>query len=222
MKRLLIVIMVILIVITAGLFFWPKKTQSPVIPAESTPPAPTTRNYSDNSYGFRFEYPPEFQLVQGPNESHNVGDFLVATATPIVTVRWPDGSFPGTNFYDGFMTVSVSTPVLTEGQCQLGQYEGSTSTFPLVDKKMINGLTFYHGQARDAAAGTFAQSDIYHVWSNSKCLEFTLNLFQGNIGNYEPGTITQIDEKKVSDTLDWIVSSVTFIKPANSTSGPAN
>ncbi len=136
---------------------------------------------------------------------YNVGEFFVGTGENVVTIGLPQNSYPGTNFFDGFLTVSVA-PGILEDLCKQGQIEGDGAPIIMAESKTINGLKYWRGKSNGVAAGTFGESIIYHAFSGGTCYEITLNEFEGNIGNYPEGTVTQVDKNDVYFKLESVLN----------------
>ncbi len=162
--------------------------------------------YKNDQYKFGFKYPPDYTFNQGVSPRFNVGEFFSGTGKNVVTVSLPESSYPGTNYYDGFLTVSVALGTSTLATCQLMQQEGDTQSQELTVAKVVNGIKFYAGQTGGAAAGTFSTNEINHAFINGVCYEISLNLFQGNIGNYPAGAVKQIDEADVFNKLTAVLN----------------
>lgn len=164
--------------------------------------------YKNDQYKFSFKYPPDYTFNQGASPRFNVGEFFVGAGENLVTISLPDKSYLGTNYYDGFLTVSVADGTSTPAACQLMQQEGDSQSQELTVVKVINGITFYAGQTGGAAAGTFSTNEINHAFIDGICYEISLNLFQGNIGNYPAGAVKQVDEADVFNKLTAVLNTL--------------
>jgi len=165
------------------------------------------KNYKNQQFGFEIFYAPQYPLNQGASQRFNVSEFFVGQGDNIVTISLPKNSYPGTNYYDGFLTVSAQLQS-SEASCRQAQEEGNTQIINLSPYKTISGLEFFSGESNGAAAGTLAKNKIYHAFINNTCYEITLNLFEGNIGNYPAGAVSQIDEADVFSKIEAVM--VTF------------
>ena len=63
-----------------------------------------------------------------------------------------------------------------------------------------------------AGAGNFYESKVYRTIKNTGgiCIEISETIHTSNIGNYTPGTVTQVKQSDVQATLDPIVQSFKF------------
>ncbi len=209
MKKFILTIL-ILIVAAAGLYFLflrqPANQQPQSNETNDKSGIPTDwKNYKNQQFGFEIFYAPQYPLNEGANQRFNVGEFFVGQGENIITISLPENSYPGTNYFDGFLTVSAQLQS-SESLCRQAQEEGNTQIMNLNPSKTISGLEFFGGQSSGAAAGTFAKNKIYHTFKNSACYEITLNLFQGNIGNYPAGAVSQIDEADVFSKLEAVMA----------------
>jgi len=171
------------------------------------------KTYTNDQYKFEISYPPPYPLNQGGSPRYNVGEFFVGQGQNIVTISLPENSYPGTNFYDAFLTISVSQAGVTEASCRQAQSEGDTQIISLSNRDTINNVTFYQGSSGGAAAGTLSKNRIYHAFVVDKCYEATLNLFEGNIGNYPAGSVRQFDENDVYSKLETIFRTLKITAP---------
>ncbi len=208
MKFLLIafgLMAIIVAVFLASFYFRPQATSVVNRPDTTTPQLAL---YTNPKVGLALRYDQSLQLSEAADDQHQVGDFLLGQATPIVTLRYPANSFAGTNFIDGYLTAYIARPGLKAADCQLGQYEGSTSTFAFDSSLQINGQDWYQATSSGAAAGTMVQTRLYHAWHADRCYELQLNIFESDIANSPEGQLKPVDDTKVFDQLDSIVTTV--------------
>jgi hypothetical protein len=161
------------------------------------------KTYKDEAYGFEFSYPKEYKFVQGGSQNYNVGEFFLGSGINLATVSLLEDSYPGTNYFDSFLTVS-SDLNSSENDCKKSRQEGISKESELAEWQALDGLKFWRGKAIGAAAGTLAESTIYHTFSGGVCYEITLNIFEGNIGNYPEGTVAQVDKDDVFEKLSAV------------------
>lgn len=209
MKKIILII-IILIVAAGGLYFLflrqPANEQPPNSQTNDKSGIPADwKNYKNQQFGFEIFYAPQYPLSEGASQKFNVGEFFVGQGENIATISLPENSYPGTNYYDGFLTVSAQLQS-SEFLCKQAQRERDTQMMNLNPYKIINGLEFSSGQSSGAAAGTLAKNKIYRAFINSACYEITLNLFEGNIGNYPAGAVSQVDEADIFSKLETVMS----------------
>lgn len=168
------------------------------------------KKYQSNIYGFEIMYSPQYLHNEGASQNYNVGEFFVGNGENIVTISLPKTFYPGTNYFQGFLTVSAQ-PQGLQSSCKLAQRDGDTDIISLIPYKKLSGLEFFSGETNGAAAGTFVINRIYHAFTNNTCYEVTLNLFEGNIGNYPQGTVSQVDEIDVFSRLEAVMATFKII-----------
>jgi hypothetical protein len=155
--------------------------------------------YKNDSYKFKFMYPEEFGFVT-PNYA-NLED-------KIVQIQLPRSSYPQTNFGDAGVYVSAVYAKSLQDCLKLNLPEGSTGFGS--DKVDINGADFYQTVGNGAGAGNFYESKIYRTYHNDFCVELGETLHTSNIGNYTPGTVTEVDKDAVWQKLDLVLKSFSF------------
>lgn len=211
MKRKYVILLIVLaIIIIAGIlayiFFF--KKEAPVVSQENE-----TQTYRNGTYGFSLNYPQNYSFFNGEGPLYTIGEFFVGVGKPLITIELPQNSYPNTNYYDSFLTVSVATkdvPDLSVENCTKAQREGDTQIVDLTSTQTINGLSFYTGEADGAAAGTLVKTKIFHTVNNNTCFEATLSIVEGNIANFPQGTVTQFDEQDVWNKLQIVLNTITF------------
>jgi hypothetical protein len=80
------------------------------------------------------------------------------------------------------------------------------------DTVTINGVKFYWTNGTGAGAGNLYDSKIYRNFTSPNCLEFSVTIYTSNIGNYPPGTVTEVDKAPIWKKLDDILKTVKFTK----------
>lgn len=177
-------------------------------PGKTSPPAshpgPDSQNnnvqtYENTEYHFRFEYPSEFQLISPTYAFLNHG---------IVQIQIPSSTFPGTNFVDAAFTVSVQNTA-SEQECLDIHIPDESNGF--YDTADVNGNTFYETDGLGAGTGNLYSTRTYRIFRNAVCLEINETLHTSRLGNYAPGTVTEIDANQVWTKLDAILATFEFI-----------
>jgi len=211
MKKIILIVVGIVILGTAGWgIYYFSKPAPPTQPSGNQDQLVDWKTYRNQQYKFEIKYPQNFLFNEGGSPMFAVGEFFVGTGTNLVTISLFDDSYSGTNYVDAFITLSVGDKI-SEAYCSKAQNEGSTEIIDLFKSKTIDNLQFYRGEADGAAAGTFVKDVIYHAFYNNDCYEATLNLFQGNIGNYPEGTVTQVNETEVFNRLESVLATFKVI-----------
>lgn len=144
--------------------------------------------------------------MNGSPEQYPTGDFFVGDAEILGYAILPEGVHLGTNLFDAYLQVAVSRNG-SEEQCRSGQQEGDTQVIPFTRSGKVAGRDAYVGAFNGAAAGTFFEGIVTHVYANGTCYEFSNNIFSGNIGNYPEGTVKEFPENEVRSVLQSIIDS---------------
>lgn len=217
-KRTALIIFVAIILVTGAYFIFSQPARAPEGSQDfnnnsgQSKDLSVWKKYENQNFGFEISFSPDYLFNEGANSRYNVGEFFIGSGQGIATVGLPEELYSGTNYFDAFLVVSVANEIMADSACRKIQREGDEQVSDLASSKIINGIMFYRGEMQGAAAGTFSQNVIYHAFANNICYEITLNLFQGNIGNYPEGTVEQIDENNIFGKLEAIFSTFKIIK----------
>jgi len=157
---------------------------------------------------YSLKYPRDFDARSG--DQAGGGNFI---GEPHVSFNFPEDAFDQqkTNFAGASVLVSVATAT-SSSACYQDPQDPSKA---LGDTESINNIPFRVGTAGDAGAGNFYESRIYRTLFNTNCYELAAIVHTTNVGNYEPGTVTEFDKAQAWGVLDRIVRTVTL-----STSSP--
>ncbi len=153
------------------------------------------QTYKYLPYNFEFKYSDDFGFA-----SPQYGDL----EDQIVTIQIPNTDYPKTNFGDAAFTVSVSYPKKDE-DCFDSEGRAFSQT-----NVTINGIDFLTWGGTGAAAGNIYEEKVYRTMHEKYCFELREIIHTSNIGNYDPGTVTEIDKKPLWEKLDAVVSSFKF------------
>ena len=162
-----------------------------------------------DNLGFSLRHPSEYPTIDGADTTYHGGTYLAVRSAPRFTVVIPKVPFKGTNFLHGFVTVSAELGGGTRTKadsapCDLLAPEGSDAR-QLPRREEIGGVTFAVGGVSAAAAGTAAETLVYHALVNGRCIELTANLFSANIRNFDPRKVKQFDRVEAWARLTDIV-----------------
>jgi len=163
------------------------------------PPENTEQNstYSYAPYGFEFNYGADWQFTSPAYAN---------LEEKIVQVQLPQSTYPGTNFGDAAFTVSAGTAATLDECLQLNSAD--TAGFNTVQE--INGTTYTKAETSEAAAGNLYESRIFRTLRGNTCIEVLQTIHTGNIGNYEPGTVTQVNKDTVWEELNKVLATFKF------------
>ena len=113
--------------------------------------------------------------------------------------------YPKTNFGDAGFAVSAS-PAKTLPGCLAKSPPPADDAFKT--KTTINGTDFYFAKGDDNGCGNIYEFKIYRTLSAGRtCIEISETIHTHNIGNFDPGTVKEVDEKSIWKTLDQMIKS---------------
>lgn len=171
------------------------KVEAPVVVVPSTP-VETLETYTYLPYNFEFKYSDDF--VFGSPQYGGLDE-------KIVELMISGSAYPATNFGDAAFTVSANYPKKPE-DC----FNPIIQRVSDEGEEVINGINFTKWTEIGAAAGNHYEERVYRTMHESLCLELRETMHTTNIGNYDPGTVTEIDEKPIWDILEAVASSFRF------------
>lgn len=164
-----------------------------------TTDANKTQTYKNSSYDFQFDYPTRFTFT---NQNYgNLDD-------KVVQLQLSSDAYPDTNLGDAAFSVTVGTAKSLDACLTMNAPEGGTG---FKESTLINGVKFYASTGNGAGAGNFYDSKIYRTLVSSECLEIVETIHTGNIGNYEPGTVKEIDKTPIWKDLENILSTFNLV-----------
>lgn len=154
--------------------------------------------YRNATYGFEFAYPADMAFVTPSYAS---------LQDKIVEITTKSNLYPETNFGDAAFSVSAQYARTLPACLALGHNDPEFGKEPIT----INGVNFYLAKTTGAAAGNLYQSTLYRTLAGkATCLELMETVHTTNIGNYEPGTVTEVDQGPIKERLDGILNSFKF------------
>ncbi len=78
------------------------------------------------------------------------------------------------------------------------------------DEWVVNGVTYRHGYGSEGAAGNLYEAEVFRTFVNHQCVTVYFFIHSANIGNFDPGTVSEYDAQAVMDefkrlffTLQW-------------------
>src|SRR3989344_1890600 len=167
--------------------------QAPMLPIHQDPEK-TLSTYQNSEYGFQISYGMDFL----PDDSGDGTNYFKNPGQTAVSISIPKALYPDTNFGSALATVAVQTNS-SQGPC-----ERATIT------KTINGAVFHESETTGAAAGTQYQTHLYRTFKDGNCYEISLTLGVANIGNFEPGAVSEVDEDSAWARLTAIAETFRF------------
>lgn len=169
--------------------------------SNNTPtPTPTPNNkavYRYTPYNFEFSYSNDWTFTQPAYANLD---------EKIVQIELAQSTYPNTNFVDAAFSVSVGTAT-TLNQC-LALNAANTAGFKTTQN--INGVTYSKAETSEPAAGNLYESRIYRTLRSNLCFELQETIHTGNIANYEPGAVTEVNKNLAWDRLDEVLNTFSF------------
>ena len=172
-------------------------------PVKPVPAEPALQSYQSADYGISFQYPGEW-LNKASDSSYS------SLENVLVVLELPKETYPGTNFSDASFSVNVQYAESLEACLALSSIIESIETFEVNRFETVNGVTYYTVNGGGAAAGNTYDSKYSRAYVDDNCFEIVQTLHTTNIGNYDPGTVTEVNENEVWERLDDIFQTFTF------------
>lgn len=124
----------------------------------------------------------------------------------LVCITVPLGLYPGTNFQDAAVEVTLLPANSVQACLNPGKYEVST--------KIIDGTRFLHAPIYGAAMSSDVAGDVYRGYKKRKCYELSLKIAFTNFKTYSPGAIkefTSQEQKQLHAELERILASFRWL-----------
>jgi hypothetical protein len=157
---------------------------------------------SFSSADFELQYSPHYVLSTDPNVAQN----YFAKGKTLAAIVLPKETFPKTNFGESYVAIAKSDQSSTT-DCK-AYYNGTSTASSLQSSEQINGINFDKAEFSDAGAGNFYETRLYRTLYGSTCYEITATLHTTNIGNYPPGTVTELNKGDAWGKLVQIINTV--------------
>jgi hypothetical protein len=128
---------------------------------------------------------------------------------PELTLRFIDTRlFANTNLIEAYLLFGSSTDPQIAAACTepitLDVAETVTGTV------MINGVSFTETESSGVGAGNVYEQRHYRALQDGTCFEFTFFIHYGNIGNYDPATVTEFDRGALIQRFEEVFSTFTL------------
>lgn len=175
-------------------------------PAETTPPAAFIYHYLP--YGISFEIPEGWGFAKADAPYNEFADTTKGEDS-FVRLQLPKETYPGTNFGNADLGLSAVYVASLE-DCLAYPSSDAQAIFDIKQSTVLNGITYYTSTSTGAAAGNIYDSKNYRTYQNQFCFSAAETLHTSNIGNYDPGTVTAVDEDAVWARLEAILQTVRF------------
>ncbi|MEI6835783.1 MAG: hypothetical protein WCK59_03035 [Candidatus Falkowbacteria bacterium] len=156
--------------------------------------ASNLQTYKNTAYSFEFKYPSTLGFVNPAYAN---------LEEKIIQLQIPQTDYPKTNFGDAAFSISATyTKSLSE--CLSKNPPENSDGFKT--KVQINGQEFYMTKGAGVGAGNLYESNNYRLLTKDKtCLELNETIHTGNIANYTPGEVSEVNKNGVQTRLDEIL-----------------
>jgi len=159
--------------------------------------------YSDTKLGFAIAYPPHWTVNTGYKyEAQGPGKAIPGVSFTISAQR-----IAGTNLA-GDTRLSVEH-LAGPGGCQAGRFLDSAQK----PRTETNGdRTYSVASSSEGAAGNLYEETVYALPGTSPCIAIRYFIHSTNIGNYDPGTVTEFDRDALLKTFGRMRRSLALMK----------
>ncbi len=182
-------------------------------PGAYVPPSGAWKTWTDSDYdkttkttvSYTLDYPRDFDVRTGNDAAG--GNFMESTSR--ASISFPEDAYDAqkTNFAGGTVIISVANATGDADSCNRAPDDQNLVFKGAGD---INGVGFFVATTSDAGAGNFYDSRVYRTVYSGHCYEFVLVIHTTNVGNYDPGTVTEFDKNQAWSVLESIFRSVKF------------
>jgi len=165
---------------------------------------------TNKAYGFSFEYPASFKLLE-QSELRKDSNFANSNgSTSLLSVEIPDSIYPGSNFRGGYFTVLVNPNITNGAACNQFGYADPRSVSPVT----LGGVRYEQATDSEGAAGTGYTYYYLHSYQNGVCYELKLEMAAVNTGAYElPCSISLVSDENKKQLIEDFVSRVAYFHP---------
>ena len=128
---------------------------------------------------------------------------------PELTLRFIDTqAYASTNLIEAYLLFGSSTDPQTVATCTEPITFDAAET--VVGEVIINGVAFTKTESSGVGAGNVYEQTHYRAIEDDTCFEFTYFVHYGNIGNYDPSTVTEFDRDALLQKFDEVLTTHTL------------
>lgn len=168
------------------------------------------QTYKNEEYKFEISSIPgsTMEVLRGDQQLDQVEGStpFSANARTFVYVKLSPDLFPNTNFVEAWVSM-IAAKDLTAPECK----RSTGLNFKSIDNNIINGVAYTVKTFMGAAAGNTYETETYNTYQSNICYEINTLVHTANIGNYEPGTVLEIDKKTINAKLREIIETVDYL-----------
>jgi hypothetical protein len=185
--------------------------------AKHTQKKETARHFDDDVYGVSLDFPKNYDLHEGdlPDMDRGLGylgeipmEFSTDGGVRLATIEIPRGAYPGTDFLNAFVTVSV-LPNTNPIECRGFQEFDPRNSISIT--RTIDGIEF-SGNKEVTGANLHHFSGIYlHGYKEESCYEIGYGVATAGYGAVKG--IRKVNELPIQQKLEKIVDSISINAP---------
>jgi hypothetical protein len=128
---------------------------------------------------------------------------------PELTLQYIDTqSYADTNLIEAYLLFGSSTDSQVVSTCTEPVVLDAAET--VVGEVTFNGVSFTKTESSGVGAGNVYEQTHYRAARNGTCFEFTYFIHYGNIGNYDPSTVTEFSQEALLQSFDEVFSTFTL------------
>lgn len=128
---------------------------------------------------------------------------------PELALRYIDtAAFAHTNLGEAYFLFGSSTDPQIVAACT--EPVSSDGPETVIGEVNINGVSFTKSESTGVGAGNIYEQTYFRTLQNDTCFEITYFVHYGNIGNYDPSTVTEFDRAALLQNFDEILSTFTL------------
>ncbi|MBM3261650.1 hypothetical protein FJY93_04520 [Candidatus Kaiserbacteria bacterium] len=196
---------VVVVALTAGLYFSSQSMQKPVEASEPTPTQPqqvATSTYATTT--FSLVYPADFTV----NDAYAYDQFA---KKPIAGVKFviPTQMATGTNLSAHDTGISIEQLPRAK-KCTADIYIPADVKAQALQE---GGVAYSVATTSGAAAGNVYEEQVYALSGSQPCTAIRYFIHSTQIGNYPPGTVREFDRAALIEAFDTIRRSIVFVPP---------
>ncbi len=212
--RAIVNTIVLLLILIGVAFYLGTLKKSDSESANLNPPPPVvagSKTFASTTYGIELTYPDSYQFLDKNSTLISQQTFLKSQGEILGSINVPQEMYPKTNLGQAFLTIAANNNPTVNDCKQMNNFGTEAS---LQTTKKVGDFTYFMGEITDAAAGNRYVTRIYHISENGLCVEFNIRISYGNIQNYEPGAVSEINVTELFTKLESVISTAKLGVPA--------
>lgn len=161
--------------------------------------------------GFSIKYPDNYRITTYRPGEERPGNYLpVVDKSAVVTIFRKDQPGKKTNLDSAGISVIIYNGCKSSGKCYDFENPPEQTARQKCADVTIQNRIFKAAKGFDAGAGHSAGVESFRIFHNNKCYEISFYISETSIENYEPGTVTKFDRKKIHAELEGMLKTFTL------------